>query len=394
MARKSVVIGVTGGIAAYKALEVVSALVKRNIEVNVIMTKSATEFVRPLSFETLSQNPVVTDTFDRADTWEVEHVALAKKADCFLIVPATANIIAKMAHGIADDMLSTTLLATRAPILIAPAMNTAMYENVAVEENMEVLKSRGMRIVEPLEGRLACGDRGKGHLAEVSDIVEAVLDVLTEAKDLAGKTVLVTAGPTHEALDPVRYITNHSSGRMGYAVAKIAKRRGANVILVSGVTELPKILGITTIDVVSAVEMRDAVMAHLAEADVVVKAAAVGDYRAAEVSPQKIKKNEESLTIHLTKNPDILAEIGSTPHKAVVVGFSMETENLEANAILKMENKHVDIMVANDVTEEGAGFGVDTNIATLYFPDGSREKLPKMTKEDLANEILNRAIHF
>lgn len=392
--RKSVVIGVTGGIAAYKALEVVSALVKRNIEVNVIMTKSATEFVRPLSFETLSQNPVTVDTFERTATWEVEHVALAKKADCFLIVPATANIIGKMAHGIADDMLSTTLLATRAPILIAPAMNTAMYENVAVQENMEILKKRGMRIVEPLEGRLACGDRGKGHLAEVSDIVEAVLDVLTDAKDLTGKTVLVTAGPTHEALDPVRYITNHSSGRMGYAVAKIAKRRGANVILVSGVTELPKILGIKTIDVVSAVEMRDAVMAHLAEADVVVKAAAVGDYRATEVSLQKIKKNEEDMTIHLTKNPDILAEIGQTPHKAVVVGFSMETENLEANAIQKMENKHVDIMVANDITQEGAGFQSETNIATLYFPDGSREKLPKMTKEDLANEILDRAIHF
>lgn len=387
---KTVVLGVTGGIAAYKACDLVSRLRKKSINVHVIMTKHACEFVQPLTFETLCSNRVVTDQFNRDFPWEVEHIALAKRADVFAVVPATANIIAKAANGIADDMLSTTLLATRAPVLFAPAMNTAMYEHPATQSNLATLRSRGALMVEPASGRLACGDTGKGKLADVESIEEAIISALTK-KDLEGKTVTVTAGPTREAMDPVRFLSNHSTGKMGYAIARCAQRRGARVKLISGPVALAAPDGVELINVESARDMREAVLSALPESDFVIKAAAVGDYRPAEYKDDKIKKKNDDMSIALVRNPDILAEIGTLRRDdQVICGFSMETKDLLENSTKKLNAKNCDVIVANNLKTKGAGFAGDTNVVTLLYRDGRVEPLELMDKGDVADELLDR----
>ena len=389
---KTVVLGVTGGIAAYKACDLVSRLRKKDIAVRVIMTKHACEFVQPLTLEVLSNARVVTDQFDRDFPWEVEHIALAKAADVFAVVPATANILGKYAHGIADDMLSTTLLATKAPVLFAPAMNTAMYENAAVQENIAVLRKRGCLFVEPASGHLACGDSGKGKLADVEVIEQAILDALTP-KDMAGMRVTVTAGPTREALDPVRFLSNHSTGKMGYAIARSAKMRGAQVTLVSGPVALPPVDGVDMVPIVSARDMRDAVMKTLPEADFVIKAAAVGDYRPAEFRDDKIKKHDDDMSIALVRNPDILAEIGQKRREdQVICGFSMETRDLIENSSQKLRKKNCDVIVANNLKVKGAGFAGDTNVVTLLYRDGTTEPLELMEKDSVADILLDRLL--
>lgn len=389
---KTVVLGVTGGIAAYKACDLVSRLRKQDIAVKVIMTKSACEFVQPLTFEVLSGARVVTDMFDRDFTWEVEHISLAKAADVFAIVPATANIIGKAAHGIADDMLSTTLMATRAPILFAPAMNTGMYENPAVQENIAVLKARGALFVEPASGHLACGDSGKGKLADVAVIEEAILSALTE-KDMAGMHVTVTAGPTREALDPVRFLSNHSTGKMGYAIAKNALRRGASVTLISGPVALEPVAGAEMVRIQSACEMREAVLAALPKSDFVIKAAAVGDYRPAQFQDDKIKKKEGDMSIPLVRNPDILKELGTLRREdQVICGFSMETRDLLENSTKKLQSKNCDVIVANNLKVAGAGFAGDTNVVTLLYRDGRVEPLELMGKGSVAEILLDRLL--
>lgn len=387
---KTVVLGVTGGIAAYKACDLVSRLRKKSINVHVIMTGHACEFVQPLTFETLCSNRVVTDQFNRDFPWEVEHIALAKRADVFAVVPATANIIAKAANGIADDMLSTTLLATRAPVLFAPAMNTAMYEHPATQSNLATLRSRGALMVEPASGRLACGDTGKGKLADVESIEEAIISALTK-KDLEGKTVTVTAGPTREAMDPVRFLSNHSTGKMGYAIARCAQRRGARVKLISGPVALAAPDGVELINVESARDMREAVLSALPESDFVIKAAAVGDYRPAEYKDDKIKKKNDDMSIALVRNPDILAEIGTLRRDdQVICGFSMETKDLLENSTKKLNAKNCDVIVANNLKTKGAGFAGDTNVVTLLYRDGRVEPLELMDKGDVADELLDR----
>lgn len=387
---KTVVLGVTGGIAAYKACDLVSRLRKKNVEVRVILTGHACEFVRPLTFEVLSNARVVTDQFNRDFPWEVEHIALAKAADVFAVVPATANFLAKAAHGIADDMLSTTVLATRAPLVIAPAMNTAMYEHPATQQNIETLRARGAAFVEPASGHLACGDSGKGKLADVEVIEEAILSALT-VKDLAGKTVTVTAGPTREALDPVRFLSNHSTGKMGYAIARCALRRGARVNLISGPVSLTPPQGVHLIPVTSACEMREAVLEVLPQSDIIVKAAAVGDYRPAECADNKIKKKSDDMRVSLVRNPDILAEIGTLRRDdQVICGFSMETRDLLENSAKKLNAKHCDVIVANNLKTKGAGFAGDTNVVTLLYRDGRVEPLELMDKGDVADILLDR----
>lgn len=389
---KTVVLGVTGGIAAYKACDLVSRLRKQDIAVKVIMTKSACEFVQPLTFEVLSGARVVTDMFDRDFTWEVEHISLAKAADVFAVVPATANIIGKAAHGIADDMLSTTLMATRAPILFAPAMNTGMYENPAVQENIAVLKARGALFVEPASGHLACGDSGKGKLADVAVIEEAILSALTE-KDMAGMHVTVTAGPTREALDPVRFLSNHSTGKMGYAIAKNALRRGASVTLISGPVALEPVAGAEMVRIQSACEMREAVLKALPKSDFVIKAAAVGDYRPAQFQDDKIKKKEGDMSIPLVRNPDILKELGTLRREdQVICGFSMETRDLLENSTKKLQSKNCDVIVANNLKVAGAGFAGDTNVVTLLYRDGRVEPLELMGKGSVAEILLDRLL--
>ena len=389
---KTVVLGVTGGIAAYKACDLVSRLQKKQIDVRIIMTEHACEFVQPLTFEVLSGNRVVTDMFNRDFPWEVEHISLAKAADVFAVVPATANILGKYAHGIADDMLSTTLLATRAPVLFAPAMNTAMYENPAVQENIAALRARGCLFVEPASGHLACGDTGKGKLADVVSIEQAILEALTE-KDMTGMRVTVTAGPTREAMDPVRFLSNHSTGKMGYAIARSAKMRGAEVTLISGPVSLPTVEGVTMVPVVSALDMRQAVMDVLPQSDIVVKAAAVGDYRPMEFQDDKIKKHADDMSIALTRNPDILAEIGQKRRdNQVICGFSMETRDLLENSEKKLRKKNCDIMVANNLKVEGAGFAGDTNVVTLLYRDGAKEPLELMGKDSVADILLDRLV--
>jgi len=389
---KTVVVGICGGIAAYKAADLVSRLKKLRANVHVIMTKSACEFITPLTLQSLSQNYVVSDMFQEPRTWEIEHISLAQKADLFVIVPATANIIGKVAAGIADDMLSTTIMATKSPVIFAPAMNCNMYENPIVQENIKKLEQLGYLFVEPSYGRLACGDIGKGRLAEINDIVEKILQTIAFPKDMKGLRVLVTAGPTREVLDPVRFITNYSSGKMGYAIAKAAKYRGADVTLISGPTSLESINGIHTIFVESALDMYYAVMEHYKEASVIIKSAAVGDYRPAEVSAHKMKK-DETTDIKLIKNPDILAELGSKiHHHQVLIGFSMETQDLEKYAKEKLVKKNLDFIVANDLSQEGAGFAGDTNIVKIIGRDGSIEDVPKMSKEQLAHIILDKAL--
>ena len=390
---KCVVVGVTGGIAAYKACEVVSRLKKLNADVRVIMTRNATEFVQPLTFQSLSHNPVSVDTFANIQTWEIEHIALAQRADLFIIAPATANIIGKLACGIADDMLSTTVMATRAPVLIAPAMNTAMLENPATQQNIRTLKSRGMRMIAPGVGMLACGTSGAGRMSEPEQIVAAAVEALRPREDFAGLAVVVTAGPTAEPLDPVRFITNRSSGKMGYALAAAARARGADVTLISGPTALDAPAGVNVVHIRTTQELYDAVMAN-AGADVVIQAAAPADYRAREVSPTKIKRTGETLMVELVPNPDIAAALVERKRAGqTLVGFAAETNDVVANAQGKLRRKSLDLIVANDVTRAGAGFDVDTNIITLIDAESTCE-LPLMTKREAADRILDRVLEL
>lgn len=388
---KTVVIGVSGGIAVYKTLDVISRLRKLGVNVNVIMTKSATEFVTPLSFQSLSQNYVVCDMFEDPKTWDVEHISLAKRADLFLIAPATANVIGKMANGIADDMLTTTVMATKAKVLIAPAMNTNMFENPIVQRNITTLKELGYNFVEPESGRLACGDTGKGKLASPETIVEEVVKLLSKEQDLKGKSIVVTAGPTVESIDPMRYITNRSTGKMGYSIAKEAIERGANVTLITGPTNLTPPQNLKKlIKIESAKQMYEAVLENLSENDVVIKSAAVADYKPKHYSNKKIKKSEDDLFIELDRNKDIAQEIGKIKEDKILVGFAAETNDLIENASIKIKKKNLDFIVANDLTKEGAGFGVDTNIVKIIDKEGNITEYPKMKKEEVANVILDK----
>lgn len=392
---KTVVLGVTGGIAAYKAVEIASRLVKKGADVFVIMTESATKFVTPLTFQEITKNPVVSDMWGEVKHWHVEHIALATKADYFLIAPATANCIGKMAHGIADDMLTTTVMATTAPIIIAPAMNTNMYQHAATQDNLAILKRRGCYIITPASGMLACGVEGIGRLPEPSVIVDEVAALASAKQDLIGKRILVTAGGTHEPLDPVRFIGNRSSGKMGYAVAEAAQARGAEVILVSGPTALARPQGVQFVSVETTKEMFDAVMDAFDSVDVVIKAAAVADYRPKICAEQKIKKNDSEFTVVLEKNPDILFHLGQNKKEGqILVGFAAETNDLIKHAKQKIEKKNLDMIVANDVTAKGAGFNVDTNIVKLIYPSGTIEECQQMTKREVADIILNKVVEM
>lgn len=392
---KTVVLGVSGGIAAYKACDVVSRLRKENIQVNVIMTKHATEFVSALTFQSISQNPVAVEMFEPVTNWDIEHISLAKKADIFLIAPATANVIGKIANGIADDMLSTTVMATKAPVVIAPAMNTNMYENPVTQANIQKLKDLGYIFIEPGYGRLACGDLGPGKLAEPDLIVENIKFLLNKTDELKGKNVLVTAGPTQEAIDPVRYITNKSTGKMGYALAYQAALMGAKVTLVTGPTNIEMPFGISeVIKIKSAGQMYEAVTSRFDEMDIVIKSAAVADYKPKNISDSKIKKSDSDLVLELDRNKDILFELGKLKTKQVLVGFAAETDDLIANAQKKLAKKNLDFIVANDLKQEGAGFAGDTNIAKLLFADGNIVELPIMTKNQLSKEIYDKIIYI
>ena len=392
LAGKIVVLCVTGGIAAYKAADLTSKLRQAGAAVRVLMTESATQFISPMTFETLSGYRAVVDTFDRNFAWEVEHISLAKAADVFVIAPATANVIAKAAHGIADDMVTTTLLATKAPVVIAPAMNTGMYDNPVTQQNLQTLRERGFHIIDPAAGRLACGDTGRGKLPDTPTLMHGIEQAITP-QDLRGQRVLVTAGPTQEAMDPVRFLSNHSTGKMGYAVAARAAMRGADVMLVSGPTALATPEGVQRVDIVSARDMYDAVLSRADRQDMIIKAAAVGDYRPAETASEKLKKGDGEMTVALARNPDILAELGRRKHPGqLLCGFAMETQNLLDNAADKLRRKNCDMLVANSLRDKGAGFGTDTNVATLLFADGRRETPPLMSKEDLADVILDRLL--
>lgn len=392
---KTVVLGVSGGIAAYKACDVVSRLRKENIQVNVIMTKHATEFVSALTFQSISQNPVAVEMFEPVTNWDIEHISLAKKADIFLIAPATANVIGKIANGIADDMLSTTVMATKAPVVIAPAMNTNMYENPVTQANIQKLKDLGYIFIEPGYGRLACGDLGPGKLAEPDLIVENIKFLLNKTDELKGKNVLVTAGPTQEAIDPVRYITNKSTGKMGYALAYQAALMGAKVTLVTGPTNIEIPFGISeVIKIKSAGQMYEAVTSRFDEMDIVIKSAAVADYKPKNISDSKIKKSDSDLVLELDRNKDILFELGKLKTKQVLVGFAAETDDLIANAQKKLAKKNLDFIVANDLKQGGAGFAGDTNIAKLLFADGNIVELPIMTKNQLSKEIYDKIIYI
>lgn len=393
MKKPCVVLGVTGGIAVYKACELLRLLQKRGIDVFVVMTQNACRFVAPLTFETLSGHPVAVDTFDRPQTWEVEHIALAKRADLFLIAPATANIMGKMACGIADDMLSTTVMATRAPVLVAPAMNTGMWENAAVQQNVKTLRARGVEIVAPVSGHLACGDSGAGKLEDVAVIAERACELLFAKKDMEGLRVMVTAGPSREALDPVRYISNRSSGKMGYAIAQAAQKRGAEVTLLSGPVAIEAPQGVKLVPFTTTQELLDRAGELAQEQDLLIQAAAPADYRAKEIAPQKIKKQGgEPMTFTLVENPDVAATLGKAKRSGqVFVGFAAETNDVLAHARDKLARKNLDMIVANDVTRPGAGFDVDTNIVTLITKDG-QEALPMMSKAEVAQRILDRAL--
>ena len=392
---KFIVLGVTGGIACYKAAALASLLVKQHAEVQVIMTENATRFVTPLTFEQLTGKKALTDTFDRNFTHSVEHIAVADRADLVLIAPATANIIAKLAHGLADDMLTTTVLACDCPKAIAPAMNTKMYENPVTQDNLSTLRRYGWEVAEPASGHLACGAEGKGRLPEPEELLELCLHAIAREKDLRGKRVLVTAGPTREALDPVRYLTNRSSGRMGYAIARAAARRGAEVTLVSGPVSLPRPGYMEIVDVESAREMFEAVTARAPEMDIIIKAAAVADYRPAQVADNKIKKKDGDLALPLERTLDILGTLGKNKRPGqFLCGFSMETENLLENSRKKLEKKNLDMVAANNVKVAGAGFGVDTNVLTLITAAGEKE-LPLMSKDAAADALLDAILeHF
>ena len=389
---KTILIGVTGGIAAYKIPNLVSMLVKQHADVHVILTKNAMEFIPPTPFESLTKNRCHVDTFNREFTTEVAHIALGKKADAVLIAPASADIIGKLAHGIADDMLSTTVLACRCPMIISPAMNTRMYENPVVQDNMKTLQKYGWTVIGAATGHLACGDDGAGKMPEPAELYDYLEQAIACEKDLAGKKVLVTAGPTQEAIDPVRYITNHSSGKMGYAIAKAASLRGAEVTLVSGPVALETPRFVKTVHVVSAADMYEAVMQYAPEADIVIKAAAVADYTPETVADNKIKKKDGDMAIPLKRTRDILGTLGAMKHEGqFFCGFSMETENLIENSRAKLEKKNLDMVAANNVKVEGAGFQGDTNVLTLITHDGIRE-LPLMSKDQAAHELLSAII--
>ena len=388
---RNIVLGVTGGIAAYKSAELVSRLRHLGAHVHVIMTRNATEFVSPLTFQTLSANQVVTDTFQAPEYWNVEHIALAKLAEVFVIAPATANILAKMAAGIADDMLSTTVLATKAPVLVAPAMNTGMWTAEATKNNVRILKERGVQFVGPDSGMLACGDEGTGRMSEPEDIAEAICGILNPRRDLKGMKVLITAGATRERLDPVRFMTNDSSGKMGFAIAEAARDRGAEVTVVRGHVTAAVPERVRVIPVESAMDLYDVMMKETPEQDIIIQAAAVCDYRFETTQATKIKKTEgQPLTLTLAENPDIAKEVGKIKKKGqTLVGFAAETDHVQKNAVSKLKKKNLDMIVANDVTVPGAGFNVDTNIATLITEKGSEDQ-PMQTKRQLAEVILDR----
>ena len=386
---KTVVLGVTGSIAAYKIASLASMLKKQKADVEVIMTENATNFINPITFESLTGNKCMVETFDRNFQFSVEHVALAKRASVFLIAPASANVIAKVAHGLADDMLTTTFLACQCPKLIAPAMNTRMFQNPILQDNLEICRKYGMEVIQPAEGYLACGDTGAGKMPEPEELFDYIVKAAAYEKDLAGKKVLVTAGATMEAIDPVRYITNHSTGKMGYAVARAAALRGAEVTLVSAHTEVAKPRFVKVVDVTSAREMFEAVKALSGEQDIVVKAAAVADYRPAEVAAEKVKKKDGEMAIRLERTDDILAWLGEHRREGqFLCGFSMETQNMLENSRAKLAKKHIDMIVANNLKVAGAGFGVDTNVVTMITSDKETE-LPMLTKDEVAHRLLD-----
>lgn len=389
---KTILLGVTGGIAAYKSASLASRLVKAGAEVRVIMTEHATNFINPITFETLTGHKCITDTFDRNFEFQVEHVSLAKKADVIMVAPATANVIAKLAHGLADDMLTTTILASHAPKLIAPAMNTGMYENPVTQDNLALLKKYGMKVIEPAAGHLACGDEGKGKMPEPEILYEHILRSCACKQDMKGLKVLVTAGPTQEAVDPVRFLTNHSSGRMGYSIAKACMLRGADVTLVTGRTALTPPLFVDVVPVVSAKDMYDAVISRSNEMDIIIKAAAVADYRPVHVAEEKVKKSDGSFSLELERTDDILKYLGE--HKKpgqFLCGFSMETENMLENSRKKLEKKHLDMIAANNLKVPGAGFETTTNIITIITPDSVKE-LELMSKDDAAFRLLDEIL--
>ena len=387
--KKTVLLGVTGGIAAYKAAAVASGLTKKGYNVQTVMTEHAVKFIAPLTFESITHNACPYDMFARSFRFDVEHIAYAKQADVILIAPATANVIAKLANGIADDLLTTTVLAAKCPKIIAPAMNTGMLENEVTQDNIKKLLSYGWTVIPSAEGYLACGDTGSGKLPEPGTLIEYVLQEIECEKDLSGKSVLVTAGPTQEALDPVRYLTNHSSGKMGYAIAKRAARRGAGVTLVAGQTALPDPLFMDVVHIKSAKDMFDAVTSRAADTDIIIKAAAVADYRPATVADNKLKKKDDDLTIALERTDDILAWLGAHRHEGqFLCGFSMETENMIENSKKKLIKKNIDMIAANNVKTPGAGFAVDTNVLTLITEDMQTE-LPLLSKEEAADALLS-----
>ena len=387
---KCVVIGVTGGIAVYKALDVISALRKKDIEVHVIMTESASKFVNPLTFQSISQNMVVTDMFAEPKAWEIQHISLAQKADLMLVAPATANIIGKISNGIADDMLSTTIMATKAKVLIAPAMNTNMYENKIVQNNISKLKDFGYKFIEPASGRLACGDVGIGKLADVNTIVERVLEELEEKEqDLLGKKVLISAGPTIAPIDPVRYITNRSTGKMGYAIAQEARERGAEVVLVSGPTNLNPPKDVKIINIKTNEEMKNEILQYFEWADIVIKSAAVADYKPKEYSEEKIKKGDGDLNLCLTRDNDILKSLGEIKTHQILVGFAAESNNVLENANKKLKNKNLDFIVANDITSSDTGFGSEDNKVVILSKNDEKLELEKMSKKEDASNIFD-----
>ena len=387
---KTVVLGVSGSIAAYKIAYLASSLKKLHADVQVIMTRNATEFITPVTFESLTGNKCLVDTFDRNFEFSVEHVALAKKADIFMLAPATANVIAKAVHGLADDMLTTTFLACRCPKYISPAMNTQMYENPVTQDNLKLCASYGMHVIDPAVGYLACGDKGAGKMPEPSVLLDYIIHEIGYEKDLTGKKILVTAGPTREALDPVRFLTNHSTGKMGYAIAKVAACRGASVILVTGPTDIEKPRFVKVMPVESARDMFEAVTSVSRDQDIIIKAAAVADYRPAKVSQEKMKKKDGKLSLDLERTDDILAYLGQHKREGqFLCGFSMETENLAENSRAKLLKKNLDMVAANSLRVQGAGFGTDTNVVTLITKD-KETALEKMSKEEVADKLLTK----
>ncbi|MFZ0634276.1 MAG: bifunctional phosphopantothenoylcysteine decarboxylase/phosphopantothenate--cysteine ligase CoaBC [Candidatus Acidiferrales bacterium] len=395
-----IALGVTGGVAAYKAAELVRRLQQEKLDVQVVMTRSAREFITPLTFAALTGQKVITEMFDSTANATpnvdsaIEHIAVAQRIDLLLVAPATADILAKFSHGVADDFLTTLYLATKAPVVVAPAMNVNMWEHAATQANLTTLRSRGVRVVDPDEGYLACGMTGAGRLAGIEAIARTVCEVLGIRHDLGGETLLVTAGPTCEDLDPVRFLTNRSSGKMGYSLAAAAQRRGARVILVSGPTDLAAPEGVDWVPVRTTAEMRSAVIERAAEASIIIKAAAVSDYRPVAPQKQKMKRGEGHLTLELEPTPDILAELGREKGSRILVGFAAETQRIAESAKSKLARKGADIIVANDVTQEGAGFDADTNIVTLFLRDGREIPLPKMTKAEVADRILDQALEL